>query len=110
MKDLITTIGAILILSIFILQFCSNQIIASKILMADSIVDGIGSFDNTNQEVTKAQLADCFDCDTKEITIDKKKDRLTIKVPIHNVIACGEFLGISGEENKGVYVREIALK
>ena len=45
MKDLITTMGSLLILSIFVMQFCTNQIIASKILIADSIADKIEKFD-----------------------------------------------------------------
>ena len=39
MKDMITTIAAIAILMVFVLQFSCNQVLAGKILASDRTVD-----------------------------------------------------------------------
>ena len=39
MKDLITTIGALMILMMFVVQFANNQSIATRILAADHYAD-----------------------------------------------------------------------
>ena len=41
MKDLITSIGSITILMIFILQFASNQALVSKFAFSDVIVENM---------------------------------------------------------------------
>ena len=50
MKDLITTIGAIMILMVFVMQFCSNQVLATRILVADYIID---DYESINVEEIK---------------------------------------------------------
>ena len=110
MKDLITTIGSILILSVFLMQFCSNQVLASKFLIADSIIDKIESLEDKEIDIKKSQIADCFECDMGDIKVTKKENKLVVEAPIYDVVACGKFLGITRAENKCVYTREIALK
>ena len=39
MKDLITTVAAITILMVFVMQFSANQVIMGRILAADKIID-----------------------------------------------------------------------
>ena len=113
MKDLITTIGAIMILMVFVMQFCSNQVLATRILVADYIIDDYESInieDSNSVETKKKELAECFACQPNEIVFRKNEDKITIEMPIKNVIACGDFLGISEAENKSIYTREILLK
>ena len=110
MKDLITTMGSLLILSIFVMQFCTNQIIASKILIADSIADKIEKFDDKEIEKSISKFANCFDCSTEDVQIEKEKDGIVIRIPIYDVVACGDFLGIPEDENKSMYVRKILSK
>lgn len=105
MKDLITAIGSIMILMVFVMQFCANQVLASRILMADAIIDDI-----SEQGQYKDKLAECFDCDPNDIIMEKNNDKLIIKMPINNVVAAGEFLGISKDANRSIYTREITLK
>lgn len=113
MKDLITTIGAIMILMVFVMQFCSNQVLATRILVADYIIDDYESInveDSSSFETKRKELAECFACQPNEIVFHKNEDKITIEMPIKNVIACGDFLGISEVENKSIYTREILLK
>ena len=105
MKDLITAIGSIMILMVFVMQFCSNQVLASRILMADAIIDHISEAGQY-----KDKLAECFDCNPSDVIVEKNSDKLILKIPINNVVAAGEFLGISDEANKSIYMREIPLK
>ena len=105
MKDLITAIGSIMILMVFVMQFCSNQVLASRILMADAIIDNI-----SEAEQCKSKLAECFDCNPSDIIMEKNNDKMILKMPINNVVAAGEFLGISDEANRSIYTREISLK
>ena len=105
MKDLITAIGSIMILMVFVMQFCANQVLASRILMADAIIDDI-----SEQGQYKDKLAECFDCNTNDIIMEKNNDKLIIKIPINNVIAAGEFLGISKDANRSIYTRGITVK
>jgi hypothetical protein len=105
MKDLITAIGAVMILMVFVMQFCANQVLASRILMADAIIDNIfeaGQY--------KDKLAECFDCNPNDVIMEKNNDKLIVKMPINNVVAAGKFLGISDEANRSMYTREILLK
>lgn len=109
MKDLITTIGSIMILMVFVMQFCSNQVIASKILALNSLVDTFqGNFETEKSiEDFKSKSAECVGCEKNEISLVKKDEKCTVKVPIKNVIACGKFLGISEKDNISIYTREV---
>lgn len=116
MKDLITTISSIMILSVFVMQFCSNQVLATKILMADAVIDNIKiEAGEDNMEATgssgfekqKIQLASCFDCSPSDVLITENQDKVAFTIPIKNVIACGEFLGIDEESNRCTYTREV---
>ena len=80
MKDLITTIGALMILMMFVVQFANNQSIATRILAAD-------------------HYADMYE----EGSIQEKDAEYIIKAPIKNIIACADFLGIDQSENTAQY-------
>lgn len=109
MKDLITTVGSVMILMVFVMQFCSNQIIASKILALDSLIDSFGGDFETEKSIEdfKSKSAECVGCEKNEISVVKKNGKYTVTAPIKNVIACSKFLGISEEENISTYTREV---
>ena len=116
MKDLITTISSIMIISVFVMQFCSNQVLATKILMADAVRDNIkieageDNMDATGSsgfEKQKIQLASCFDCLPSDVFIIKNQDKIIFTAPMKNVVAGGEFLGIDEELNRCTYTREV---
>lgn len=115
MKDLITTIGAMIILMVFMMQFCLNQIIASRVLIADKIVDEIGKCKVDEMSLSriedyKVRLSNYFKCDSSEVIIHVDDDSADLQIPIKEVIACGDFLGISDVQNKATYKREILLR
>ena len=118
MKDLITTISSIMILSVFVMQFCSNQVLQAKILMADAVIDNIKiESGEDNMEATgssgfekqKIQLASCFDCSPSDVLVIENQDKIIFAAPIENIIACGEFLGIDEEVNRCTYSREVLV-
>ena len=108
MKDLITTIGSITILMVFVMQFCFNQVTITRFLVGDKILDnyekqtGVES-EPLNWDECKKQLANCFSVEESDIEVKEKYDQMIVKIPIRNVIACGDFLGISKERNQAVY-------
>ncbi len=111
MKDMITTIAAIAILMVFVLQFSCNQVLAGKILASDRTVDryiGIltekGRTEAPEKELLACQLAQCLGCDQAEVKVMEEDGRYEVRAPIRGIIACGEFLGISSEENMTEYV------
>lgn len=108
MKDLITTIAAISILMVFVLQFSANQILITRVLAADQISDSYETMRNKEDTDVScneiiAKLAGVFDCRTDEVTIVDDGKSYHIKAPIKNIIACGKILGITDEENKAYY-------
>ena len=111
MKDLITTIGAVTILMIFVFQFCINQTIITKVIVAEKFVSSL----EENQDVAdidrlKNKLSDLFSCDVSELSLEEREDVYIIKVPLRNVVACGDFLGISPEDNRATYYGVINKK
>lgn len=109
MKDLITTIASLSVLMVFVLQFSANQMVITRILAADQISDSYDmiraqeDFEASNTGEIISKLAGVFNCETEEVKISDDGKSYHIKAPIRNIIACGEFLGISDEENKAYY-------
>ncbi|MBR5517028.1 MAG: hypothetical protein IKU53_03555 [Firmicutes bacterium] len=108
MKDLITTIGSVTILMVFVLQFCFNQVTMTRILVGDKIlenyeeqykIEGVES----DWDFCKTQLIKCFDVEEKDIKVEEAQNQKIVKIPIKNVIACGDFLGINSTENQAIY-------
>lgn len=105
MKDLITTMAAIMILMVFVLQFANNQIICSRIAMADKV---IGNFRSSSEiENLRLKLADCFDCEPSQVTLEEEEETININLPIEGAIACGDFLGIEGGDNVVLYKNKV---
>lgn len=112
MKDLITTMAAMAILMIFLMQFAVNQTLAVKILAADKLVlnchNAILSGKQWQEDTSdlKNDIAKCMGCTKEEVLIsteDEGNMKVSITAPIRNVIACGKFLGITEEENVAYY-------
>lgn len=114
MKDLITSIASILIISLFITQYVINIKTFSCILDVESSIreisfEGVKIFDNSS-EIEKC-LKDNVDC--KDISVSKVKngkgfDEYEVKVDIPNAVALlgkGNF-----EENNFTYKTTCVIK
>lgn len=111
MKDLITTIAAISIMMIFVLQFSLNQALISRITASDRAVKdyrltlqaGGDNAGKAGADLTE-NLSRILGCEKSEVKIIEKEDIYEVRAPIKNVIACGSLLGISQDENRADYV------
>lgn len=103
MKDLITTIGALMLLMMFVIQFANNQAIATRILAADHYADMYegGSIETMEECIDK--IASCFGCKRDDVYMNENEAEYIIKAPIKNVIACAGFLGIDQSQNEAQY-------
>ena len=115
MKDLITTIASIMILMVFVMLFCANHLVISKVLMADALVDKLENDisaldDEKKKEKYIVAFAKCFNCTANEVLLTEDKEGVLIQMPLKNIIACGEFLGITEEENQSIFKRRIFRK
>lgn len=111
MKDLITTIAAIAIMLVFVLQFSMNQVIISRTLASDRAVDNYrlrlsekGGFDDAERLELIENIAHILGCNQSEVIVEEGEDSYEVRAPIKNVIACADFLGIAQDENKVDYV------
>lgn len=113
LKDLITSIGSITILMIFILQFASNQALVSKFAFSDVIVekyaDSLAAENSEEaQRELKRNLTSVLGCSNAEVPLETGADgTYTVSAPVRDVIACGKLLGISDEDNKVIYKKTI---
>ena len=113
LKDLITSIGSITILMIFILQFASNQALVSKFAFSDVVVekyaDSLAAENSEEaQRELKRNLTSVLGCSNAEVRLETGADgTYTVSAPVRDVIACGKLLGISDEDNKVIYKKTI---
>ena len=63
-----------------------------------------GRTEAPEKELLACQLAQCLGCDQAEVKVMEEDGRYEVRAPIRGIIACGEFLGISNEENMTEYV------
>jgi len=106
MKDLITCMGSLMILMVFVMQFASNQVMITKFAASDYIVEEYQKniHENTeSQDDLKKRLSSIFQCDEEEIYINKEGKYCDVSVPVRGIIACGSLLGIPEDENIAVY-------
>lgn len=99
MKDLITSMAAILILMIYTTQFAANEVLAVKILAADKLC----KTELSDEETLKYRLSDIFGCDTDEVEVQTDSTGYEVKAPIKNIIVGANILGIDSNENKTTY-------
>ena len=113
LKDLITSIGSITILMIFILQFASNQALVSKFAFSDVIVekyaDGLAAENSEEaQRELKRNLTSVLGCSNAEVRLETGADgTYTVSAPVRDVIDCGKIIGISDADNKVIYKKTI---
>ncbi|MBQ9960328.1 MAG: hypothetical protein IJP00_00305 [Firmicutes bacterium] len=109
MKDLITTIAAVVLLMIFVMQFANNQMIFSRITAADKAIDNFQCIagDNWRQDSKKEELklliSECLDCDASLVEIEEDGEKMSISAPVKNVVACNEILGIDDDKSVFIY-------
>lgn len=108
MKDLITTIAAISIMMIFVLQFAVNQALISRIAASDRAVSDyrltLQREEGRAGEALAENISRILGCEKSEVQVTEKEGTYEVRAPIKNVIACGRMLGISQDENKADYV------
>ena len=108
MKDLITTVAAITILMVFVMQFSANQVIMGRILAADKIIDKYvlesqGYTDEQQKDHLTMKLSETMNCRKSEVIIREEGGEYRVSAPLKNIVACSRFLGISEGENRAVY-------
>ena len=119
MKDLITTIGSIIILMMFLLQFAANQTTYTRIMGAEHEIKEFrllsgeqGSIRNENILQLKQNLSQVLECNASEISVNITDGDYVVTMPVYGVIGPWKLLGISQKENvkehvsKGVIVFE----
>lgn len=110
MKDLITTIAAITVMMVFIMQFSANQVVMNRILAADSLTENYYTAAVVSGEKNEAikngfinKLAAVLGCDQEQIKVYEGENYCKVTAPIENIVACSGFLGIPDEKNKVMY-------
>lgn len=107
MKDLITTMAAIMILMVFVMQFANNQIILSKITAADNVSENFqknsDTFSVEDKETLKRKISESLCCRVTDVKLNESEEKISLEAPIGKAIVCGDFLGISEEDNRAVY-------
>ena len=119
MKDLITTIGSMLILMMFLTQFAASQTTYTRIMGADHEIKEFrllsgeqGSIRNENILQLKQNLSQVLECNASEISVNITDGDYVVTMPVYGVIGPWKLLGISQKENvkehvsKGVIVFE----
>ena len=119
MKDLITTIGSMLILMMFLTQFASSQTTYTRIMGAEHEIKEFrllsgeqGSIRNENILQLKQNLSQVLECNASEISVNITDGDYVVTMPVYGVIGPWKLLGISQKENvkehvsKGVIVFE----
>lgn len=111
MKDLITAMASIFLLSVFILQFAGNQAMHVRVfqsgLAVETFRDEIRSDGQSVQAAVKnlqQSLAEICGCSPEEIAAEtgESEDMIYYEVsfPLQNLIVMGSALGIGPEENR----------
>ncbi len=116
MKDLITSIGSIMILMIFLMQFAANQALIGKFILADTILGkyeeaAIAEDDKNSFDKIKQDISVVLGCEKSEVSTDiSERGMCAVSAPVNNVIACGKILGITDNENRIIYKKHIKIK
>lgn len=121
MKNLITIIGCIMLLFAFIIQFTQNQIVYSKIVQTDHMINTFkevakqeGCISDKNELWIKEQLSKTVDCTHEEVIVEgtrktvKRGEKIYYKVsiPVKELVGNAEFWGLAEKENKFIYTVE----
>ena len=116
MKEMITAISSLFILSIFVLQFAVNQNLAVKTAISGAecyrLAEEAGGDGKNYEETVKCRMADIWQCDKDEVfalttgMADGGGMSYRVSLPVKNVIACGQLLGLPEKENIWIYETE----
>lgn len=122
MKDLITTIGSIIILMMFLLQFAANQTTYTRIMGAEHEIKEFrllsqetGSINNEDINSLKSNLSKILHCLPSEISVkvtgygadgeneESRPADYSVTMPIYGVIGPAGMMGLSEDENVKQY-------
>ncbi len=132
MKDFITTIAAIMLLMIFLLQFVTNQAVFTSLAGAEFAVKEFRLTAEKKKSISDLQLrelrektAERLGCSVGEVSVsinersadifgageatdtkDVSYYEYRVQMPICGLIAAADFLGISESENRITYTSE----
>ena len=105
MKDLITTIGSMLILMMFLTQFAASQTTYTRIMGAEHEIKEFrllsgeqGSIRNENILQLKQNLSQVLECNASEISVNITDGDYVVTMPVYGVIGPWKLLGISQKE------------
>lgn len=106
MKDLITTIGSMLILMMFITQFAASQTTYTRIMGAEHEIKEFrllsgkqGSIRNEDILQLKQNLSKVLECNASEISVNITDGDYVVTMPVYGVIGPWKLMGISQKEN-----------
>ena len=95
MKDLITTIGSLIILMMFLMQFTANQTTYTRIMGAEHSIK--------EEEIIKLKekLSRILCCPTSEISVKVAEDSgdYSVTMPVYGIIGPARIMGLSDNEN-----------
>lgn len=122
MKDLITSIGSILVLMMFLLQFAANQASYTKMMGTEHTLKefsllsaGKGSIKDEDIHVLKNNLSEILSCSPSEISVKVTEYSLneedtekcwadySVTVPVYGVIGPAGLMGLTDSENVKKY-------
>lgn len=108
MKDLITTIGSIIILMMFLMQFTANQTTYTRIMGAEHSIKEFrvlskeqGSIKSEEIIKLKEKISKILGCSTSEISVKVAEDSgdYSVTMPVYGIIGPARIMGISEKEN-----------
>ncbi|MCI8608533.1 MAG: hypothetical protein HFE73_02720 [Firmicutes bacterium] len=114
MKNLITAMASLLLLSIFVVQFAGNQVIHTRLFRADMAVESFrdmakeqGCITAENETYLKERLTRILDCRAEQIWIEGTREQrpkgeilfYKVKFPLEHIVMANRILGIEDEEN-----------
>ena len=116
MKDLITTIGSMLILMMFLTQFAASQTTYTRIMGAEHEIKEFrllsgeqGSIRNENILQLKQNLSQVLECNASEISVNITDGDYVVTMPVYGVIGPWKLLGISQKENVKEHVSKVVI-
>ena len=118
MKEMITAMGALIIMMVFVLQFASYQSIAVKAAAADAACARIlsgkkdaeisgGAGGQVDEEKlagrVRQEISLLWGCREEEVSVKVDGGVYEVTAPVRRVIACAGLLGIEEEKNIWTY-------
>ena len=108
MKDLITTIGSLIILMMFLMQFTANQTTYTRIIGAEHSIKEFrvlseeqGSIKDEEIINLKEKISKILCCPASEISVKVAEDSgdYSVTMPVYGIIGPARIMGLSDNEN-----------